>query len=80
MINFLREQRHGLVAFPSAFIPCNCWHVYSMDNIKIYVQGGMITDVEGLPDGWTYDVIDYDTVEESEALNDFWEKADMPQD
>jgi hypothetical protein len=29
--------------------------------IKIVVQGGVVVDVDGLPEGYVYEVIDYDS-------------------
>ena len=28
--------------------------------VTVYVEGGCVTDVEGLPDGWEYTIIDLD--------------------
>ena len=48
-----------------------------MSHIKIYVSGGAVHDVEGLPDGWTYEVVDED---HPETYMESWlEKHDMPQ-
>lgn len=50
----------------------------NMSHIKIYVFGGIVQDVEGLPDGWTYEVVDEDNPETS--MMDSWlEMHDVPQ-
>jgi hypothetical protein len=39
-----------------------------MKTIKVYVEGGVCTDVTGLPPGYNYEVIDYDHIDaEKEA-------------
>ena len=32
--------------------------------IKIYMEGGCLLDVEGLPPNYTYQLIDYDDIEQ----------------
>ena len=34
--------------------------------IKIYMEGGCLLDVEGLPTNYTYELIDYDDIEQLE--------------
>ncbi len=34
--------------------------------IKVYVEGGCVTDVTDLPEGRDYEIIDYDVQEEEE--------------
>ena len=34
--------------------------------IKVYVQGGCVRDVTGLPEDYDYEIIDYDVQEEDE--------------
>lgn len=34
--------------------------------IKIVVEGGVVQDVENLPDNWEYEIEDHDFVEEDE--------------
>ena len=34
-----------------------------MQGIKIEVSGGLVTEVTGLPEGWTYTIVDLDTQE-----------------
>lgn len=31
--------------------------------VKIEISGGVVIDVHNLPDGWDYEVIDYDNAE-----------------
>ena len=31
--------------------------------IKIEVYGGCVTEVTGLPEGWEYEIVDYDHIE-----------------
>lgn len=38
--------------------------------IKIYMEGGCLLDVVGLPADYTYELIDYDELEESENEKD----------
>ena len=35
-----------------------------MPTIRIEVEGGCVTNVSGLPDGWDYELIDYDEPDE----------------
>lgn len=35
-------------------------------NIEIEISGGCLTSVNGLPEGWTYTLIDHDNEEENE--------------
>ena len=37
------------------------------NSIKIEVYGGCVTEVTGLPDGWDYEIVDHDHLEEQEA-------------
>ena len=37
--------------------------------IKIEVYGGCVTEVSGLPDGWDYEIVDHDHLEEQEATS-----------
>ena len=37
--------------------------------IKIEVYGGCVTEVTGLPDGWEYEIVDHDHLEEQEATS-----------
>ena len=34
-----------------------------MKTIKVYIEGGVCTDVTGLPAGYNYEVIDYDHID-----------------
>ena len=35
-------------------------HFCTAKNILIHVEGGLVVDVYGMPDGWTYEVVDMD--------------------
>jgi hypothetical protein len=48
-----------------------------MSHITIHVLGGVVQDVEGLPVGWTYEVLDQDNPET--PLDRWLEQHDMPQ-
>ena len=37
------------------------------NSIKIEVYGGCVTEVTGLPDGWDYEIVDHDHLEELQA-------------
>ena len=37
--------------------------------IKIEVYGGCVTEVTGLPDGWDYEIVDHDHLEEQQATS-----------
>ena len=37
-----------------------------MDKIIITVEGGVVVDVEGLPEGWTHEINDLDEPEEDD--------------
>ena len=39
--------------------------------IKIYVEGGCVTDVTDLPEGYDYEIIDYDNIEAEETEKNF---------
>ena len=39
--------------------------------IKIYVEGGCVTDVTDLPEGCDYEIIDYDNIEAEETEKNF---------
>lgn len=36
-----------------------------METIKIYVKGGVVCDVENLPENFEYEIIDYDISEDN---------------
>ena len=40
-----------------------------MKTIKIEVYGGCVTEVTGLPEGYDYEIIDYDHLEEQQAAS-----------
>ena len=40
-----------------------------MPRIKIEVYGGCVTEVTGLPEGWEYEIVDHDHLEEQEATS-----------
>ena len=40
------------------------------NSIKIEVYGGCVTEVTGLPDGWDYEIVDHDHLEELQASSD----------
>jgi len=39
------------------------------NSIKIEVYGGCVTEVTGLPDGWDYEIVDHDHLEEQQATS-----------
>ena len=39
------------------------------NSIKIEVYGGCVTEVTGLPDGWDYEIVDHDHLEELQATS-----------
>lgn len=42
-------------------------------------MSGVVSDVEGLPEGYQYEVIDEDMKDDIEALDRFLEKTALPQ-
>ncbi len=47
--------------------------------IKIEVYGGCVTEVTGLPDGWDYEIVDHDHLEEQEATSVKHQATSLPQ-
>ena len=47
--------------------------------IKIEVYGGCVTEVSGLPDGWDYEIVDHDHLEEQEATSTKQQATSLPQ-
>ena len=47
--------------------------------IKIEVYGGCVTEVSGLPDGWVYEIVDHDHLEEQEATSTKQQATSLPQ-
>ena len=47
--------------------------------IKIEVYGGCVTEVTGLPDGWDYEIVDHDHLEEQEATSNKHQATSSPQ-
>ena len=43
------------------------WMSILRKRIKIEVYGGCVTEVTGLPEGWEYEIVDYDHQEELQA-------------
>ena len=39
--------------------------------IKVYVEGGCVTDVTDLPEGYDYEIIDYDHIAAEETEKNF---------
>ena len=39
--------------------------------IKVYVEGGCVTDVTDLPEGYDYEIIDYDNIEAEQTEKNF---------
>ena len=39
--------------------------------IKVYVEGGCVTAVTELPEGYDYEIIDYDNIEAEETEKNF---------
>ena len=50
-----------------------------MRRIKIEVYGGCVTEVTGLPDGWDYEIVDHDHLEELQAASDKRQATSLPQ-
>tara|TARA_R100000773_G_scaffold18254_1_gene16526 strand:- start:37 stop:243 length:207 start_codon:yes stop_codon:yes gene_type:complete len=49
------------------------------NSIKIEVYGGCVTEVTGLPDGWDYEIVDHDHLEEQGATSDKQQATSSPQ-
>ena len=49
------------------------------NSIKIEVYGGCVTEVTGLPDGWDYEIVDHDHLEEQEATSNKHQVTSLPQ-
>ena len=49
------------------------------NSIKIEVYGGCVTEVTGLPDGWDYEIVDHDHLEEQEATSVKQQATSLPQ-
>ena len=49
------------------------------NSIKIEVYGGCVTEVTGLPDGWDYEIVDHDHLEELQATSNKHQATSMPQ-
>ena len=49
------------------------------NSIKIEVYGGCVTEVTGLPDGWDYEIVDHDHLEEQEATSVKQQATSSPQ-
>jgi len=49
------------------------------NSIKIEVYGGCVTEVTGLPDGWDYEIVDHDHLEELQASSDKQQATSSPQ-
>ena len=49
------------------------------NSIKIEVYGGCVTEVTGLPDGWDYEIVDHDHLEEQEATSNKHQATSSPQ-
>ena len=47
--------------------------------IKIEVYGGCVTEVTGLPDGWDYEIVDHDHLEELKASSNKHQATSLPQ-
>ena len=47
--------------------------------IKIEVYGGCVTEVTGLPDGWEYEIVDHDHLEEQEATSNKQQASSVKQ-
>ena len=47
--------------------------------VKIEVYGGCVTEVTGLPDGWDYEIVDHDHLEEQEATSVKQQATSSPQ-
>lgn len=48
--------------------------------ITVYVEGGVCTDVCGLPAGWDYEIVDYDDEDANESERRAYEQALAAQD
>jgi len=49
------------------------------NSIKIEVYGGCVTEVTGLPEGWDYEIVDHDHLEEQEATSNKLQATSSPQ-
>ena len=49
------------------------------NSIKIEVYGGCVTEVTGLPEGWDYEIVDHDHLEELQATSVKQQATSMPQ-
>ena len=44
-------------------------NIMKRNSIKIEVYGGCVTEVTGLPEGWDYEIVDHDHLEELQATS-----------
>jgi len=49
------------------------------NSIKIEVYGGCVTEVTGLPEGWDYEIVDHDHLEELQATSNKRQATSSPQ-
>ena len=49
------------------------------NSIKIEVYGGCVTEVTGLPEGWDYEIVDHDHLEEQEATSNKLQATSLTQ-
>ena len=49
------------------------------NSIKIEVYGGCVTEVTGLPDGWDYEIVDHDHLEELQDSSHKQQATSLPQ-
>jgi hypothetical protein len=49
------------------------------NSIKIEVYGGCVTEVTGLPEGWDYEIVDHDHLEELQATSNKRQATSPPQ-
>ena len=49
------------------------------NSIKIEVYGGCVTEGTGLPDGWDYEIVDHDHLEELQATSNKHQATSSPQ-
>jgi hypothetical protein len=49
------------------------------NSIKIEVYGGCVTEVTGLPEGWDYEIVDHDHLEELQATSNKRQATSLPQ-
>jgi hypothetical protein len=49
------------------------------NSIKIEVYGGCVTEVTGLPEGWDYEIVDHDHLEELQATSVKQQATSSPQ-